>query len=101
MDWDQLPDPTHLSRVLDTDTFLGTKAALSGARYVQVGAYRSRAEAQAQMDRITATGLRAVAGQQGGLVLVLMPESERNTASTLAGWAKRSGYPDAYIREIR
>lgn len=99
MEWDTLPEPRHLSRVLDVKVFLGQGGA--GARYVQVGAYRRQAGAEAQIERIKEAGLEARLGRQGSWHLVLMPETERNTADVLAGWARRSGYPDAFIRVIR
>lgn len=100
MEWDQLPEPKHLSRVLDADAFLGG-AARAGARYVQVGAFQRRESARAQVERIKAAGLIATLGREAGLHLVLMPETKRNAAGSLAAWARRSGYPDAYIRAIR
>lgn len=104
MDWDELPEPKHLSRVLDADTFLGNNGAgtaRAAARYVQVGAFKSREVAGSQVERIKAAGLIAVMGREGDLHLVLMPESTRNAAETLAAWARRSGYRDAYIRVIK
>lgn len=104
MEWDKLPEPKHLSRVLDSDAFLGkrdTRAARAGSRYVQVVAFQSRESAITQVKRIKAAGLVAVLGREGGLHLVLMPETKRNAAETLAAWAHRSGYRDAYIRVIR
>lgn len=104
MEWDKLPEPKHLSKVLDADTFLGKNAAnpaRAGSRYVQVGAYQGRESATAQAERIKAAGLIAVLGREGALHLVLMPETARNRADTLAAWARRSGYPDAFIRMVR
>lgn len=104
MEWDKLPEPKHLSKVLDADTFLGKNAAnpaRAGSRYVQVGAYQRRESATAQAGRIKAAGLIAVHGREGALHLVLMPETARNRADTLAAWARRSGYPDAFIRVVR
>ncbi len=104
MEWDKLPEPKHLSQVLDADTFLGKNAAnpaRAGSRYVQVGAYQRRESATAQAGRIKAAGLIAVHGREGALHLVLMPETARNRADTLAAWARRSGYPDAFIRVVR
>lgn len=101
MDWNSLPEPHHLREVLDVNTFLGGAAAPSGQRYVQVGAFRLRENAASVAERVNATGLDAQLGRQGSWFLVLMPETDRNTAEVLAGWARRSGFPDAYIREIR
>lgn len=102
MEWDTLPEPRHLSRVLDVNVFLGqTGAERAGARYVQAGAFRRQDNAEGQIERIKAVGLDARLGRQGSWYLVLMPETERNTAEVLAGWARRSGYPDAFIRVIR
>jgi len=102
MEWDSLPEPRHLSRVLDVNVFLGQGGPVAtGARYVQVGAFRRQENAEGQIERIRAVGLEARLGRQGSWYLVLMPETERNTAEVLAGWARRSGYPDAFIRVIR
>lgn len=103
MEWDTLPEPRHLSRVLDVHVFLGQagQQASAGARYVQVGAFRRQESAEGQIERIRSVGLEARLGRQGSWHLVLMPETERNTAEVIAGWARRSGYPDAFIRVIR
>lgn len=101
MDWDKLPEPKHLAQVLDP-SFLGkTGKASAGSKYVQVGAFRHPAKAEAQFKRISSAGLRVVLGREGSFHLVLMPETTRNTAGTLMAWAKRSGYPDAYVRLIK
>ncbi|WP_273794880.1 SPOR domain-containing protein [Brucella intermedia] len=104
MDWDKLPEPKHLSRVLDADAFLGknnARTAKAGSRYVQVGAFHRHERASTQAKQVKAAGLVAIIGREAGRYLVLMPETKRNTADTLAAWARRSGYPDAYIRVIR
>lgn len=94
---DELPKPNHLAKVLDTDTFLGEGAS----RYVQVAAYRSRAAALSHVDEITEVGLKGVLARAGGWHLVLMPETKQNRAETLAAWARRSGYRDAFILSVR
>lgn len=94
---DELPEPTHLAKVLDTDTFLAEGAQ----RYVQVAAYRTRADAVRQVNQITEAGLKGVLGRAGGWHLVLMPETKLNSAETLVAWARRSGYRDAFILSIR
>lgn len=99
MEWDRLPEPKHLAKVLDP-TFLRGGAG-SAPLYVQVGAFQDRQRAAAQAERIKAAGLVAVMGREGRLNLVLMPETANNKTTTLRGWARRSGYPDAYIRTIR
>lgn len=104
MEWDKLPEPKHLSRVLDAGSFLGNNTASparAGARYAQVGAFQRRENANTHVERIKAAGLIAVHGREGALHLVLMPETARNKAETLAAWARRSGYPDAYVRVAR
>lgn len=99
MEWDTLPEPRQLSRVLDVHVFLGQ--ASTGARYVQVGAFRRQENAKGQIERIRSVGLEARLGRQGSWHLVLLPETERNTAEVLAGWARWSGYPDAFILTVR
>lgn len=98
IDWNELPEPKHLEKVLDTDTFLRRGA---GSRYVQIGAFKNRTDAVREAERISEAGLRTSLARQGSWHLVLMPETERNRAEVLAGWARRSGYSDAYIRRIR
>lgn len=100
MEWDRLPEPKHLAKVLDPVTFL--RSGASDARlYVQVGAFQDRPRAAVQVARIKAAGLTAVLGREGQAILVLMPETANNKATILHGWARRSGYPDAYIRSLR
>lgn len=94
---EELPKPNHLAKVLDTDTFLGEGAS----RYVQVAAYRTRADALRHVGEITEAGLKGVLARAGGWHLVLMPETKLNTAETLKAWARRSGYRDAFIFTIR
>jgi hypothetical protein len=99
MDWSTLPEPNHLRQVLDVEAFLGR--AVPAKRYVQVGAFRQHSYAVDQTDQIKGHGLRAVIGRERDLFIVMMPETESNTAEVLAGWARRSGFKGAYIREIR
>lgn len=102
LDWDQLPAPKHLQRVLDTDTFLrgGAGQRLRG-RAVQVGAFRRSENAEAVAARIRAVRLKAVMAREGGWFIILMPETETNSAEALAGWARRSGFSDAFVRVVR
>lgn len=97
IDTGQLPKPNHLAKVLDPDTFLSSVAP----RYVQVAAYRSRADAVRHVTEITSARLKAVRVRAGNVHLVLMPETDLNSAETLAAWARRSGYRDAFILQIR
>ncbi|WP_299593214.1 hypothetical protein [uncultured Tateyamaria sp.] len=99
LDMDTLPDPTHLQKVLDVDEFLGQQGV--GVRYVQVAAFRQRQSGYDQIERINEVGLKAQLGRLGSWYLVLMPETQRNSAEVLRRWARRSGYPDAFIRKIR
>lgn len=103
IDWNQLPEPKHLERVLDTRTFLNrsSEAQAVTGRFVQVGAFKRRDTAFQQAERIRSAGLVANLARQGSWYLVMMPETERNRAEVLAGWAKRSGYKDAFIRRFR
>lgn len=119
MDWDSLPEPHHLTRVLDVDQFLGQRPsapapsapsassvaerseAVASGRYVQIGAFRRSENAQRQVDRIKEAGLVGQLWRQGSWYIAVMPQTERNSAETLRNWARRSGYTDAFIRVIR
>lgn len=74
-------------------------AAVSGKRYVQVGAYRDAANASAAAARLKALGLPGrVARTQSGLTVVIAgPYTDAGALANALATARRS-FPDAYLR---